>query len=161
MKFRRNHANETSAAPLPEQGPQVLNDGGLLATWYIARRLDEELARAHRCDRPIAVLLPSPQLLPGEVLPPAAKDAAAAAVLRATRRYDLVGWLPDGHIIVIMPETRDEEAAAIADRLRNEMFRCSSGVGGHKWSVHEIPNARSFETSLALLASVASPSRAA
>ena len=34
------------------------------------------------------------------------------------------------------------------------LFRSGSGVGGHKWVIREFLDARAFDTSLALLASV-------
>jgi hypothetical protein len=153
MKLSRGRKEDASPPPQTD-GSNAIFDGGLLAAWYVARRLDEELARAHRCDRQLSVLLTSPQLLPGERLPASAREAAAAAALRGTRRYDLVGWLPNGGIVVIMPETGQREAASVADRLRNEMFRCNSAVGGHKWAVRDVIDGRAFNTSIALLADI-------
>jgi hypothetical protein len=154
MRLGRSRTVEPPSATAPQPGPHLLRDSGLFAPWYVACRLDEELERARRHEHPVALVVAVPQLLAGERLASVVRDSAAAAASRGARRYDLVGWLDDRRVIVVMPETHAVEAEAAAERIRLEMWRGSSGVGGQKWTVVTIGDARSFETAADLLESL-------
>jgi hypothetical protein len=142
-------------------GPYVLRQDGLLAPWYVAYRLDEEMERARRHDHPIAVIIAVPQLLPREELSDAVRDAAAAAATRGGRRYDLAGWLDGQRVIVVMPDTAEGEAKAAAERIRLEMWRGSTAVGGQKWTVVHVADARPYEDAAQFLASLRDITQAA
>jgi hypothetical protein len=163
MKIGRARSNEpepvVSEAPPP--GPHLLREHGLLAPWFVAYRLDEELERARRHEHPIALIVAVPQLLPREELAPVVREAAATAAITAARRYDLAGWLDDRRVIVVMPDTVESEARAAAERIRLEMWRRSTAVGGQKWTVVQISDARSYADAAAVLESVQDRSAAA
>jgi hypothetical protein len=115
----------------------MLRTGALLSSWYIEYRLQEEIDRAHRYGRPLAIMLASPELLAGEQLSRAARDAGAESALRAARNTDLVGWWMggDGQILIIMPETIADIAQVAAARWRDEMWLGGRAVNGPKWDI--------------------------
>lgn len=124
--------------PGPESGPagrELLLDGEILARWYIEMRFEEEVERSHRYARPLSVLVAHPALLPGETPVRKAVQAAAAAARAAARSMDMVGWVDDTTVLMILPETAREEARAAASRWRNEMFLRSRNEGGQKWDI--------------------------
>ena len=142
MRLFKNSQPEREGGPQPEQetarqpyGPETLREGPLLARWYMLLRLKEEMERARRYDRPLSILTAVPALLPGEQLSPEAFAAATEAALRAARSTDLLGWLDNDSILVIMPETSQAAAEAVVFRWRNEMWLCSRGVYGKKWKI--------------------------
>lgn len=166
MKLGRSRDDKTpSASPpveaSPPPGPHLLREHGLLAPWFVAYRLDEELERARRHEHPIAIIVAEPQLLPGEDLPHAVRAAAADAAMQGARTYDLAGWLDARRVVLVMPDTQEAEARAGAERLRTEMWRRSTGVGGQKWTIMQIADARSFADAQAFLQSLDSDARAA
>jgi len=115
----------------------MLRTGLLLSPWYIEYRLQEEIDRAHRYGRPLAIMLAKPELLAGERLLPAWRDAGAEGALQAARNTDLVGWWSggDGEILIIMPETIADIAQVAAARWRDEMWLRGRTVNGPKWDI--------------------------
>ena len=156
--MRLGRSSENKAAPPPAEtpapGPHLLRQHGLLAPWFVVYRLDEELERARRHEHPIAIIIAEPQLLPGEDLPESVRIAAAEAATQGGRRYDLAGWLDTCRVVVVMPDTQEAEAKAAAERLRTEMWRRSTAIGGQKWTITHIADARSFADAQAFLASL-------
>jgi hypothetical protein len=126
--------------------PSVLRDGVLLAEWYILHRLDEELERSRRYDRPLSVIVVAPMLLPGERPTSLELEVAAAAARAASRSSDLLGRLGRDAILMIMPETGLGGARVAAFRWRNDMWTHGQGVGGHKWETVIMENLGDFET---------------
>jgi hypothetical protein len=110
-------------------------DGVLYAHWYIMRRLDEELVRARRYQRPLAVAVGAPMLLPGEQPTALVLEVAAAAARAAARSSDLLGWLGSVSILMIMPETPPGGARVAVFRWREDMRIRSQSVGGRMWQV--------------------------
>jgi len=125
------HKPETAG----QSGPEMLVDRGILAAWFIEYRLAQEIERARRYDRPLAVLRATPQTLAGEALPEQALAAAAEAATVAARATDIVGWEGPQTILILMPETPPEAARVAAARWRNEIWVRSRGFGGHKWQL--------------------------
>jgi len=119
------------------RGPDSLRTGLLLSTWYIEYRLQEEIDRAHRYGRPLAIMMASPELLGGERLTRAWREAGAEGALQAARNTDLVGWWNggDGQILIIMPETIADIAQVAASRWRDEMWLRGRAVNGPKWNI--------------------------
>jgi len=130
----RSHASEPAAAAGPA-GPELLLDGEIFARWYMEMRFEEEVERSHRYDRPLSVLVASPTVLAGETPAAKAVRAAAVAARRAARTIDLVGWIDQQTILMLLPETTREEARAAASRWRNEMYSRSRSDGGQKWEI--------------------------
>jgi hypothetical protein len=127
-------------------GPRLLFDRGILSRWYVLFRLVEEIDRASRYDRPIAVMVARPSLLPGEKLAPDGRSAAAAAASRTARSTDLVGWLSDDSILIVMPETGQEDGRSAVNRWQNEMWLHSRTRGGQKWTVIILDQLEDFAT---------------
>ncbi len=85
---------------------------GLFDQLGVVTRLEEELSRSNRYDRPltIAVLKPS--------IPPKEKTAACAAIVRnELRTPDVLGHLGNGVLVVVLPETPLEPARGLTARL--------------------------------------------
>ena len=134
--FSRRSVQAPEADPVPAAPAHVLRADSLLAPWFIHYRLDEEVDRARRYGRPLAVMMASPTLLVGERLSPEARQAGADAALHAARTTDLVGWADDdGQILIIMPETMADAANVAASRWRDEMWLRGRAVGAPKWAI--------------------------
>ena len=131
--------------------PELLTDTGLLAEWYLTYRLDEELERARRYQRPLSVLVAFPITELGDSLSLAAKHAAAAAAQRACRSVDLVGWLGAETILIILPETDPDRAVLAASRLRDEFLKGSAFIGGQSWEVSPVRGVELAENSAQLI----------
>jgi len=139
-------AKHRSSQEAAHRGPESLKERGLLARWFIIHRLGEEMLRAGRYGRPVAVMVARPSLLPGEQLPEEALARAAAALASVARRSDLAGWLDDSTVLAIMPETGRCGALAAANRWLNEMWLRSRGAGGQKWNVTALACPDDFAT---------------
>ena len=125
--------------------PDILEDGALLARWYILYRLDEEIQRAHRYQRPLSLLVATPAPPLGR-RPSAAAPRVGAATARATARpTDLLGWLGHGSFLVVMPETTEAEASEVIPRWRAEMWLRTRQVGGVEWRFRVLENPGSLE----------------
>jgi hypothetical protein len=81
--------------------------------------------------------------------------AAAAAAISAARVTDLIGWLSDHRILVILPETDRDGAAAAAYRLTSEMSRLGSNQGRTRWTVTAKADGHTYESAEELLDVVA------
>jgi hypothetical protein len=144
--FKHTEPEPDAGSTEPLVDPSVLRDGVLLAEWYILHRLDEELEQSRRYDRPLSVIIGAPMLLPGERLSSAEIEVAAAAARAAARSTDLLGWLGQDRILIVMPETTPDGAKVGAFRWRNEMWLRSRQVGERKWQVLIMENLGDFET---------------
>ena len=143
--FKHTEPEPDAGSTEPRVDPSVLRDGVLLAEWYILHRLDEELERSRRYDRPLSVIVVAPMLLPGERPTSLELEVAAAAARAASRSTDLLGRLGRDAILMIMPETSREGARVAAFRWRSDMW-LRRGVGGHKWEAVIMENLGDFET---------------
>ena len=147
--FRRSGSEQQAAENSPSgAGPEQLRSGLLLSPWFIEYRLQEEIERARRYGRPLAIMLASPELLAGERLSRAAREAGAEAALQSARGCDLVGWWSggDGHILIIMPETMADVAKVGASRLRDDMWLRGRSVNGPKWDIGLLHDADEFKS---------------
>jgi hypothetical protein len=150
IPFLKRTEPEAAAAPRPP-GAEVLREGVLLAHWYILYRLDEEMERARRYQRPLSIMIARPKLLPGEQSTALALEVGAAAAQAAARSTDLLGWLGSDSILMVMPETRQANANAAASRWRDDMWLRGQHVGGHQWQVVAMENVGNFETAEQLI----------
>ena len=91
---------------------------GLYVTSHIKSRLDEELSRAVRSARPLAVLIIEIEGIP--TLAGRSRDdiwgQCGAAVRRSIRRMDIAGRYEGNSILVILPNT-GSQATIVASRL--------------------------------------------
>ncbi len=115
--------------------PQALKDRGILAQWYVLYRLAEEIARARRYHRPLAVLVARPDVLVGECVSDAVLDQTAAAILGTARATDLTGWLARQAILIVLPETTRRAALAGISRWLGEIWLKTQAYGGVPWKV--------------------------
>ena len=114
-------------------GPDALKEGALFAGWYIINRLSEELDKAVRYGRPLSIVIAKPRLLQGERPTSEAITVASEAAQSAARSADLVGWLGEDSLIIVLPETKENEANAAASRWRQEIEGRNRGRGGQQW----------------------------
>jgi hypothetical protein len=131
---------EGGQAPPSQPGPHLLMDGVLYADWYILYELQKELERARRHERPLSILILTPAPSLGEHPSQEALEVAAAAAMKCARPTDLVGWLPDNRILVVLPETDKDGAASAGYRWRTEMYTRTLGVGALRWLVTACAN---------------------
>lgn len=153
-------AEAEEAAPVEEPGPHLLSDGPLLARWFILYELEKEMRRARRHERPLSIMV----LMPVPTLAEPADEsllAAAEAARRSSRVTDLIGWLPTGGILIVMPETDRDGAAAGVSRWRNEMYTSTMRTGAVRWQVATSVNAGEYDSTDALLADVCADLRPA
>jgi len=155
-------APELALAPEPEPpGPHLLSDGPLFARWFILYELEKEMRRSARHDRPLSVMVLKPVPTLGSRPSEAALIHAAESARRSARSTDLIGWLAEGGIIVIMPETDRDGANAAVDRWRNEMYVSSMRFGAVRWHVATNVYAGNFESVDALLEAIGAELRPA
>jgi hypothetical protein len=146
MAKLRSGDRANSNAPGALTGPRLLTDRGLLSRWYVLYRMIEEIDRAGRYSRPLAVMVAKPELLPGERLAQEGRAAAADAASRTARSTDLVGWLSDDSILIVMPETPQSDARTAVNRWQSEMWLHSRTRGGQKWNVVVLDQLEDFAT---------------
>ncbi len=132
--------------------PESLRDSGLMALWYLVYRLNGELERARRYDRPLSVIVGEQAALPGEQPSPGALSAASAAARTITRSTDFAGWIGHGRILVVLPETPAAEAEVVASRWRNELWLRTHTRGGAKWRTEVIGDPSVYATAEDLIA---------
>lgn len=147
--FKKPEAEPETQQATP--GPELLTDGPLFASWYLVYRLDEEIERARRYGRPLAVaqaLTPSLSGVREDMEALAAATEAAQTVARST---DLLGWIGEDYMLMIMPETTEIDAEAAVSRWQNEMWLRSRSLGGHKWHIKALPDPVQFESAAQFL----------
>jgi hypothetical protein len=142
--FNRRHTPpELSATPAPEpiaeqdrKKRDALRDGPLLAEWFMQYRLEQEIERALRYERPLAILRARPELLAGERMSKAQRMIVAEAALEAARSTDLVGWAESGEsILIVLPDTDPDMARVAAARWQSEMWRRGRLANAPKWDI--------------------------
>jgi PleD family two-component response regulator len=138
----------------PEPGPHLLRDGPLLARWFILYELEKELRRASRHERPLSIMVLTPTPTLGRDLSDEALARAADAAQQAARSTDLIGWLPNNGILIVMPETDKDGAASAVHRWRDAMYTSSMRAGAVRWRVATSVNAWEYESAEQLLDSL-------
>ena len=123
-------------------------DGAVLAHWFVVYRLEQELYRARRYGAPLTVLVSEAQLIVGERVRRDGREAAAAAAAKSARSLDIVGWLDDNRIIMVLPMTDAPSARFAATRMRDEMWLLSYTHGGQKWQITMIDDLDQIEALL-------------
>ncbi len=116
-------------------GSELLFEGSLLAGWFILHELEKEMQRAKRHERHLSILVLTPVPSLGHRPDAPALEAAAIAARQSARTTDLVGWLPDDRILVVLPETDRDGAAAATHRWRTEMYTSTLRMGPVRWVV--------------------------
>jgi len=91
---------------------------GLFAHWYLALRGEEECHRAARYERSLSLVVIEP------VSPDNAwgvKDELATWISRSLRATDVAAYFGNGRYVVIMPETAQEGAERVLERVVSEV----------------------------------------
>jgi PleD family two-component response regulator len=117
--------------------------------------LAKELERARRHGRPLSVVVLTPIPSLGKEPGQEALAACAAAARKTSRVTDLIGWLPGNRILVILPETDKDGAAAAIYRLSTEMASRTLPLGHLRWVATSKVDAFEFATADELLDVVA------
>ena len=119
-------AEETVSTPSPvrteaESGLPIHPETGFYRWWVFRERAVEEIARADRSGRTLAVLLLEPANLLDQ--PSAEKRASAARTLRAaTRATDFVAQYDEDRFVVLLPETDHHGTQIASKRLVQSLF---------------------------------------
>ena len=101
---------------------------GLWRMPAFAESAEEELARAARFGRPLALLvveIERPEIASRERL-----QRFATALRSHTRGFDLIGRQDDGSFVVLLPETGRAEVPAVRERIRREAAACLERANG-------------------------------
>ncbi len=98
---------------------------GLLASWYLALRCQEECYRSRRYGRSLSLLVVRAV---GELEPWLIMGPLADRLRRHTRASDIVGHLGNGSFVVMMPETDFDGASVVAERLRRAVPEAETNV---------------------------------
>ena len=139
-------AGADAAEPHRLGGPEVLQDRGLLAEWYVLYRLQEEVERSRRAGHLLSIAIFSPMLLDGEDIPWEKVFAGTSAAKSTARSTDFVGWIDGPNIIAVLPDVDEIGASAAIRRWQNEMWLKSTSVGGMKWRASSVSDLAQFET---------------
>ena len=142
---------------LPKVPAEILRDGVLLSRWFIVHELDKEIERARRHERPLTavVLRAQPSALTPEQTD-AVINGAAGTAMTISRSTDLISWLPDCGILVVMPETDGHQARAAAYRWREEMYLRGCQMDAPRWDLEQVIDPLTFPDANALLAALTS-----
>ena len=154
----RKESESTPEAVATSKAEGALLENGLLATWYMERRLREELDRAQRYERRLTLLQAAPALLPAERPEPALLAAAISAARRIARTTDLLGWGSASSLLIIMPETDMKGAEAAASRWQSDLYLKTHSAGARKWRVSAI-DATQFQSAEDLITGLRRASR--
>jgi GGDEF domain-containing protein len=126
-------ANDSHNSTLPPRGPR-----DCLSTAELVARLDEEVSRAGRHRTALSCLLVSlldvEQLASahGQELPAQALDYLGAALGRQLRRFDRVGSLRDGELLVLLPGADERRGEIVARRALGRLHSVKIEVEGQR-----------------------------
>jgi GGDEF domain-containing protein len=126
-------ANDSNNSTAPQGGPR-----DCLSPVEMAARLDEEVSRAGRHRTPLSCLLVSlldvEQLasVHGQELPAQALAYLGAALGRQLRRFDRVGYLRDGELLVLLPGADERRGEIVARRALGRLHAVKVEVQGRR-----------------------------
>jgi diguanylate cyclase (GGDEF)-like protein len=105
---------------------------GLYTNEHFRRRLAANVEHAERSGLPYSIVACVPQLLPGEAADEVVQGVATS-VRELVRRSDLPGC-PGAEIFAVgLPETAEDGARALGQRLQSELSLRSAHVRSTKW----------------------------
>jgi diguanylate cyclase (GGDEF)-like protein len=126
-------ANDSDKSIPTPRGPR-----DCLSTAEVVARLDEEVSRAGRHRTALSCLLVSlldvEQLANthGQELPAQALDYLGAALGRQLRRFDRVGSLQDGELLVLLPGADEQRGEIVARRALGRLHAVKIEVKGQR-----------------------------
>mgnify|MGYP005846953765 FL=1 len=125
----REDAPESSEAGRPDA--VIRDELGLHLRWYFVMRLAEELDRASRRSRCLAVVAWEYSLLPGEQESETFLRRVASELVERVRLYDVVFRLDGCRFVALLPDADGVEARTAAFRIKADL--CVAVPGPGKW----------------------------
>ena len=121
--------------------------------WYLRLRLEEECQRALRYKRPLSLV--HIQFAVEAAEPPARelRGALKLAASKGLRSTDLPGKIDDSEFLLVLPETEEQDAFVVAERLAKSLISFKVQI-----AVASVPKAG--KTAGQLIAALRSPGRA-
>lgn len=104
-------------------------DTDLYTDWYFRLRLEEEVERAKRYGTPFSVALIRALGLHQEQDASLATEALREQVRSQLRRSDLLAYLKDGSLALLMPNTRRRSARMVTNRIVAALAEAQPVVG--------------------------------
>jgi hypothetical protein len=101
-----------------------VRDAGLVTSWYLAQRCEEECYRAERYERPLSLVLVDAPSDEG----PSSQSRVRSWLAKELRKADITAYLGSGRYAVLLPETSKEEAQVLASRLAGAVDGAAAGV---------------------------------
>jgi len=126
-------ANDSHNSTSPPRGPR-----DCLSTRELVARLDEEVSRAGRQRTALSCLLVSLldveqlAIAHGHELPGQALDYLGAALGRQLRRFDRVGRLQEGELLVLLPGADERRGEIVARRALGRLHAVKIEVKGQR-----------------------------
>jgi len=120
---------------------EVLAPRAIFGREQFLQRLREERSRSDRSGRPFALLLISVEQAQRTGVEVGFLVQALRSFSRSTRLSDLPGWYSQVELGLLLPETSEQEAQKVLERLRGflgGMERCSLGVMASKQEAFRI-----------------------
>ena len=121
----------------------ALHERGLMARRLAEQCLEREQARSRRLGSPLTIAVLTPTICSSDETP--AVHASAMTLKELVRTTDLLAWLNDDSILVILPDTSVRDARVAVQRWCTEMWRRSMSVGAMKWTSVIVGDVQNFE----------------
>jgi hypothetical protein len=105
-----------------------LRDDGIVTAWYFVRRCEEECYRAQRYGQTLALLVAEPA---AEAECRTVQTRIRSWLAKGLRKVDIPAYLGDGRYAVLLPQSDDEKATNVADRLRETVKDAKVGLSSY------------------------------
>ncbi len=106
---------------------------GLFAFWYITLRCEEECYRAQRYQRPLSVAVLEPEHA-AEAWSVA--EQITRALEKRLRKADLPGYLGNARFVLVMPETDQDGALDVLQRIEEDVAEMQWGLAAFPQDGH-------------------------
>jgi diguanylate cyclase (GGDEF)-like protein len=122
------------------------DDTGLFNEVYFLTRLEEEIKRSERYLRDVSVVLLqfNYEFAPGSVEEKELVRAVARVLRRKSRASDILARTDSNCFVVLLPETRLEDASVAGERLREQVRDYLSGLGSDFDTVEVVQGIASY-----------------
>lgn len=105
----------------------------LFAYWYIALRCEEECYRAQRYRRPLSLAVVEPEHTSDTW---AVAEQITGALEKCLRRADLPGYLGNARFVLVMPETGEDGALGVLQRIEDDVAEMQWGLAAFPQDGH-------------------------
>ena len=132
------------ALKVPQLTQEAQTDAktGLLNARHFKKRFEEELDRAERFNRPLAFIMADLDLLRainntyGHLAGDVVLEGIGQVIRRTVRNYDIAGRFGGEEFAIVLPETNQFEAQAMAERIRKAVEESSFSVSTNPTPIH-------------------------